>query len=207
MMAISVEKIMIIIWRDIYNKVDVKKALYDVKCSKILEDELIKLGIEPICGKTGNSYMQVNTYKQDIKFSGEYSGHTIFRDRFLGFEDAIYASLRLIEILANSNKSITELLQGINTYYNTDTLNLKTTEENKFLIIDKVKEYCLKKDYNFDTTDGVKVIFKDGTVLVRASNTSPNVTYRYEANTKEFLEKIKIEFDEVLEEIKNRIGD
>lgn len=202
---ISIEKLMIIIWRDIYKKVKTKKGLFDVKCSKILEEELIKLGIKPIEGKTGTSYLQTNSFKYNIEFAGEYSGHTIFRDRFPGFEDAIYTALRIIEILSKNNLKIKDLLIGINTYYNTETLNFETTEEQKFMIIDKVYEYCQNKGYNISTIDGVKVIWDYGTALIRSSNTSPNITYRYEATSKEKLHEIENEFNNLLVKLKKEV--
>ena len=97
---IDIDKYMIIIWRDIYNKVENKKGLFDIKCSKVLEDELIKLGIEPVCYRSGNSYTKAMSVEGNFPFSGEYSGHVFFRDKFPGYDDGIYAGLRLIEILA-----------------------------------------------------------------------------------------------------------
>lgn len=196
---VTAEEFMILIWRSLYNKVEVKKGLYDVKCSKILSDELEKLGIEGILNKTGNCYLQMMSHKEHTPFSGEESGHTIFNDRFGGFEDAIYTSLRIIEIVSTSGKTISELLKGINYYYNTPMMNYRVTDESKFDIIEKIKEYCISNDYNINTIDGVKIINDDSSVLFRASNTSPNITYRYEATTEDKLKKLRNEFDILLD--------
>ncbi len=195
---IEIDKYMIIIWRDIYNKVKNKRCLFDVKCSKVLEDELIKLGIEPVCYRSGNSYTKAMSVKGDFPFSGEYSGHVFFRDRFPGYDDGIYAALRLIEILSNTNKNVSELLEGINKYYSTKELKRKVTDETKFDIVDKVKDYCQKKNYKIITIDGVKAIFNDGSAIVRASNTGPNLTMRYEATTLNRLKEIEEEFTNLL---------
>ena len=195
---VEIDKYMIIIWRDIYNKVKNKKCLFDIKCSKVLEDELIKLGIEPVCYRSGNSYTKAMSVKGDFPFSGEYSGHVFFRDKFPGYDDGIYAGLRLIEILSKTNKTVSELLLGINTYYSTKELKMKVNDEIKFGIVNKVKDYCISKNYKILTIDGVKALFDDGSAVVRASNTGPNITMRYEAKTKERLNEIEKEFTDLL---------
>ena len=198
---VEIDKYMIIIWRDIYNKVKNKKCLFDIKCSKALEDELIKLGVEPVCYRSGNSYTKAMSVEGNFPFSGEYSGHVFFRDKFPGYDDGIYAGLRLIEILSKTNKTVSELLLGINTYYSTKELKMKVNDEIKFDIINKVKEYCLSKNYKILTIDGVKVLFDDGSAVVRASNTGPNITMRYEAKTKERLNEIEKEFINLLNKL------
>ncbi|MDD3048484.1 MAG: phosphomannomutase/phosphoglucomutase [Bacilli bacterium] len=199
---IEIDKFMIIIWRDIINKVKNKTALYDVKCSKTLEDEIIKLGGTPLCYKTGNSYLRAKMVEDNLSFGGELAGHVFFNDRFPGYDSGIYASLRLIEILSKTNKTVSGLLEGINKYYNTPEILIKVTDENKFKIVDKVKEYCLNKNYNILSIDGVKVLFDDGFALIRASNTGPNITLRFESKTLERLELIKNEFLNLIEKIK-----
>ena len=198
---VEIDKYMIIIWRDIYNKVKNKKSLFDIKCSKVLEDELIKLGIEPVCYRSGNSYTKAMSVKGDFPFSGEYSGHVFFRDKFPGYDDGIYAGLRLIEILSKTNKTVSELLLGINTYYSTKELKIKVNDEIKFDIVNKVKDYCISKNYKILTIDGVKALFDDGSAVVRASNTGPNITMRYEAKTKERLNEIETEFTDLLNKL------
>ena len=198
---IEIDKYMIIIWRDIYNKVKKKKCLFDVKCSKVLEDELIKLGIEPVCYRSGNSYTKAMSVSGDFPFSGEYSGHVFFRDKFPGYDDGIYAALRLIEILSKTDKKVSQLLNGISKYYSTRELKRKVSDETKFEIVNKVKEYCENKNYKINTIDGVKAIFDDGSAIVRASNTGPNLTMRYEAKTPERLENIEKEFTTLLDNL------
>lgn len=198
---IDIDKYMIIIWRDIYNKVDNKRALFDVKCSKVLEDELIKLGIEPVCYRTGNSYMKQKSVEGNFPFGGELSGHVFFRDKFNGSDDGIYAGIRLIEILSNTNKNVSELLENINTYYSTKELKIKVSDEEKFNVVEQVKQYCIDKNYKILTIDGVKALFEDGSAIVRASNTGPNISMRYEATSKERLEEIEKEFTNLLDEL------
>ena len=190
---------MILIIRDIIDKVENKTFLYDVKCSKSLEDEIIKLGGRPVCYRTGNSYTRSRVAELDMPFGGELSGHVYFRDRFLGFDSGLYAGLRIIELLSRNSKNITELLSGINHYEATPELKYKSTDEKKIEVVEKVIEYCREKHYNINTIDGVRVTFTDGWASVRYSNTGPNITSRFEATTKERLEEIKSEFESLID--------
>ena len=199
---ITIDKFMIIIWRDIYNKVNIKKGFYDVKCSKAVEDELNRLGIEPVCTRTGNSYTKKISVEGNYPFGGELSGHLYFRDRFIGTDDGIYAGLRLVEILSKTNKKVSQLLDNIPIYYSTPEGKIKVEDSKKEQIVSRVEEYCKNKKYNILTIDGVKVLYEDGFAVVRKSNTGPNITTRYEAKTKERLEEIKEEFDNLVNKLK-----
>ena len=203
---IPMDKYMIIMWRDLYNKVDNKKALFDVKCTKALEDELIKLGIEPTCYRTGNSYTKAKSYEGNYPLGGELSGHIYFRDKWPGYDDGIYAGLRLIELLSHSGKLLSELLNGIHNYYSTPELKEKVTDNIKFEIVDKIKEYVISKGYKYIDIDGVRANFEDGWALVRASNTGPNITMRFEAQTKERLAEIQKEFTDILHKEINELS-
>lgn len=196
---IPTDKFMIMIIRDLINKVSKKEFLYDVKCSKSLEDEIKKLGAKGICYRTGNSYTKAKVLEDNLPFGGELSGHVYFNDKFPGFDSGLYAGLRLIEILSNCNKKTSELLTGINEYYSTPEIKIESKDEKKFKVIDKIKEYALSKNYNTLLIDGVRVGFDYGWALVRASNTGPNITARFEANTVENLEKLKNEFLSIVE--------
>ena len=195
---IPIDYYMIIIIRDIINKVSNKTFLYDVKCSKSLEDEIVKLGGTPYCYRTGNSYTKAKVKELDLAFGGELSGHVYFRDKFLGFDSGIYAGLRLLEILSNTNKSVEELLSGINRYYSTPETKYKTTDEIKFSVVKKIEDYCKEKGYTYNNIDGVRVTFDDSWASVRASNTGPNLTARFEASSEERLKEIKEEFESLI---------
>lgn len=196
---IYVDMYAIIIWRDIMNKIDNKHALFDVKCSKSLSDEIIKLGGTPVCYRTGNSYVKAKMKEGKFNFGNELSGHVWFFDKWPNIDDGIYAGLRLVEILSNTNKSVSELLEGVNKYYSTPELKIKSTDEEKFKVIEKIKVYCEEKGYNLNTIDGVRVDFPNGWALVRASNTGPNITARFEGNTEEVMNSLKDEFMSLLD--------
>ncbi len=191
---IEIDKFLIIMWKYLYNKVDKKECLFDVKCSKALEDELLKLGVKPIEYRTGNSYTRAASYQGNYPLSGELSGHVYFRDRWPGYDDGIYVGMRLIEMLSNTDKPLSSFLENIVKYYSTPEIKIKVDDNKKFIIVDKIKEYVEFKGYNFITIDGVKAKFDDGFALVRASNTGPNITMRFEATNKNRLKEIQEEF-------------
>ncbi len=195
---IDIDKFLIIMWKYLYDKVDKKECLFDVKCSKALEDELIKLGVKPIEYRTGNSYTRAASAEGDYPLSGELSGHVYFRDKFPGYDDGIYVGMRLIEMLSHSDKPLSSYLESIVKYYSTPELKFAVSDETKFEIVNKIKEYCDSKNYNYITIDGVKAKFDDGFALVRASNTGPNITARFEATTESRLNEIRNEFESEL---------
>ena len=197
---IPTDKYMIIIIRDIINKVTKKEFLYDIKCSKSLSDEIEKLGGKGICYRTGNSYTKGRVRELDLPFGGELSGHVYFRDRWLGFDSGLYAGLRLLEILSNTDKQVDDLLDGINEYYSTEELKFSSTDEKKIEVVDKIIKYCEENNYDINTIDGVRANFSDGWALVRYSNTGPNITARFEGSTKERLEELQKEFVTLIEE-------
>ena len=188
----------IIIWRDIMKNARNKSALFDVKCTKSLSDEIIKLGGTPVCYRTGNSYMKAKMRDGDFVFGSELSGHVFFRDKWPNIDDGIYAGLRLIEILSKTDKTVSGLLDGINKYYSTPELKFEFSDDTKFAKIEEVKKYALSKGYKVNDIDGVRCDFDNGWALVRASNTGPNITARFEGKTTEDMEKIKDEFLKLL---------
>ncbi len=195
---IPTDKYMIIIIRDIINKVSNKTFLYDVKCSKALDDEIKRLGGTAICYRTGNSYTKAKVKEDNLPFGGELSGHVYFRDRWPGFDSGLYAGLRLVEILSKTNKPLSSLLEGVSHYEATSELKYPSSDNEKFNVVEKIKNYCIERNYSINTIDGVRVTFNDGWALVRCSNTGPNITARFEATNKERLNEIKNEFESLI---------
>ena len=195
---INIDEFLIIMWKYFVDKVDKKECLFDVKCSKALEDELIKLGVKPVEYRTGNSYTRAASAEGDYPLSGELSGHVYFRDKFPGYDDGIYVGMRLIEMLSHTDKPLSFYLNSIVKYYSTPEIKFAVKDEEKFNIVSKMKDYCDSKHYKYITIDGVKAKFDDGFALVRASNTGPNITTRFEATTEKRLQEIQKEFEEEL---------
>ena len=200
---VPTDKFMVIVTRYLFPKLFDKRTLYDVKCSKIVDEEAKKLDGEAVLCRTGASYTRYEINKNQIPFGGEFSGHFVFNDKWPGFDSGIYSGLRLLEILSNTDKSFSELLDGITKYYNTPEIKVPVSDDNKFMIVDKVKEYCHEKNYETIEIDGVRVNFKDSWGLVRASNTGPNLTLRFEATTENRLNELEHEFMEIIKKIEN----
>ena len=201
---IPIDLYMIIVIRSLISTVSNKAFLYDIKCSNALKDEIIKLGGKPIEYRTGNSYTKKGVHDLDLAFGGEFSGHVYFRDRFLGFDSGLYAGLRLIEILSKTDKSVEALLEGINTYYETPEIKIHVEDKIKFKVIEALVKFVKEKGYSYHTIDGVKVLFDDGFASIRASNTGPNITLRFEAKDKETLENRKNYFLKIVEELQEK---
>ena len=192
---------MLIIWRDIITRYPNSKALVEVKCSQSLWDELEKIGARPEFIRTGNPYIKAAMKEKNVPFSGEMSGHIFFRDEYYGFDDAAYAAARLLRILSNTDKKASQLLDGINRYIATPEITKEVDDNKKFGIIEKAVEYFKSRDFKVIDVDGARVIFDNGWGLIRASNTSPKITIRYEAKTIEDLNNIKNEFEKMLKEV------
>lgn len=195
---VNIDTFMAIVWNDIMPHVENKNALFDVKCSKQLEDEIVRLGGNPIIYRTGNSYQKNKIKELDLAFGGELSGHVFFRDRWEGFDSGIYASIRLMEIVSRKGK-LSSLYDNFPKYYSTPEIKVATKEETKFKIVDEIKKYCQENNINMITIDGVRAQYDDGWALVRASNTGPNLTMRFEAKSEERLEELKSEYTNLVD--------
>ena len=199
---VAADMIMILFYRALADMMEVKKGVFDVKCSMSLIDEIKKLGLEPCMNRTGSVYCRSYVKNNNLDFGGEYSGHLFFRDRYLGFDDGIYGILRIIELLSHTDKKISELFDGVNHYFSTEELKVRVTDDNKFDIVEGVIKYAKRKKYEFSLVDGIRVIFDDGWALVRASNTGPDLTVRFEAKTEKRLNEIQDEFTKVIDDLK-----
>ncbi|MCX7724023.1 MAG: phosphomannomutase/phosphoglucomutase [Thermodesulfovibrio sp.] len=185
------DRLMIIFARDILKENKGAKIIGEVKCSKVMYEEIELAGGTPVMWKTGHSLIKKKMKEEGALLAGEMSGHIFFNDRYFGYDDAIYASLRLIEIVKKAGKpyGIKKLLQGVKTMQSTPEIRISCTDEKKFMVVEKIKEYFKKNECNF--IDGVRVDFKKGWALIRASNTQPALVLRFEAETEEDLEEIK----------------
>ena len=177
-----------------------KKIIGDVKCSDRMYDYIAKHGGEPVMWKTGHSLIKQKIKDEKSPFGGEMSGHIFFADRNYGYDDSLYAGLRIVEILSKSGKTITELLSDLPTAYNTPELRIDTTEEKKHMIVERLKETfsAPSDEYKAHLIDGIRVSFKNGWALARASNTQPVLVLRFEADSEDNLAQIRSQFDEVV---------
>jgi phosphomannomutase/phosphoglucomutase len=141
--------------------------------------------------------------EEKAELAGEMSGHLFFADRYFGYDDAIYASCRLLEILSNSGKTISELLSDVPRTFNTPEIRVDCPDRIKFQVVKEVTR-IFRDQYDVIDIDGVRVLFDDGWGLVRASNTQPALVLRFEAMTEERLGEIRSLVEKTLEEVKRK---
>jgi phosphomannomutase/phosphoglucomutase len=186
------DKQMMLFSEDILNN---KKGpiVFDVKCSNHLSNLILKHGGTPIMAPTGHFHIKKAIKKNNALLGGEMSGHIFFNDKWYGFDDGPYAAVRAAEILAKSNRSITEIFGDFPESFSTPELNITVTDENKFEIIDR---FMANSNIDGDKIliDGLRVDFNDGWGLLRASNTTPKLVLRFEGDTEESMNRIQNEF-------------
>ncbi len=195
------DKLVIIFAREILSRKPGATIISDVKCSKTLFDDIEKHGGRAIMWKTGHSLIKQKMRLEKAELAGELSGHMFFSDRFLGFDDAIYASCRLIEILSKTGKRISDLLSDVPQTYSTPEIRVSCPDEKKFVVVEKVTDF-FRQSHNIIDIDGVRVLFEDGWGLIRASNTQPALVLRFEAMSEKRLEEIRELIESALERIK-----
>ncbi len=200
---LTTEEYMVIMYRYLNDKLKNRSALFDVKCGMTLTDELKKLNIKPVMNRTGNSYQNLKMQTGDFDFGGEYSGHVFFRDKWIGTDDGLYAGLRMIEVMSNTNKKLSELRGGLSKVYGTPEIKVLVREDNKFAIVEKIKEAAYKLNVKVNDIDGVRIELDDSWILVRASNTGPNLTVRIESRDEDKMNSLKEKVLNYIDELKN----
>lgn len=175
--------------------------IYDVKCTYHLAFMIRKYGGNPLMWKTGHSFIKSKLAETNAKLAGEMSGHLFFNDRWYGFDDALYAGARLLNIVANESRSVSELFNDIPDSVNTPELKIHVTDDEKFLLMQRLIESA-QFDADVITIDGLRVNFADGWGLVRPSNTTPCLVLRFEADNHSVLKRIQDHFRQLLLTVK-----
>ena len=173
----------------------------EVKCSQLLYDELKRLGGNPIMYKTGHSLIKAKMKEEHAELAGEMSGHMFFADRYFGYDDALYAACRLIEIVAKSGKPLSAQLDGLPKLISTPEIRVDCPDETKFAVVARVAEQ-FRKTHEVIDVDGVRVLFDQGWGLLRASNTQPVLVMRFEAASQELLARYQAEVEAALAQAK-----
>ena len=199
------DQLLAILLSDVIEEGD--EVIFDVKCSQALEDVISELGGRPVMWKTGHSLIKNKMAENNCKIGGEMSGHIFFADDYFGYDDAIYVAGRLIQMLSNTEKTLSELKSLIPKYNSTPEIRLEADSDEKKFEIAKMAEDYFSKNYDCITVDGVRVKFKEGWGLVRASNTQPVIVCRFEGNTLDNMNKIQSIILDKLKEFGNlKIG-
>lgn len=182
------------------------EIIYDVKCSRHLAEQIAKYGGRPTMWKTGHSLMKAKLKETGAKLAGEMSGHIFFNDRWFGFDDALYAAARLIEILSRDTRSSAEVFADFPDSINTPELNVALAEGENFAFMDSLLASAKFSGGKITTIDGIRVDFADGWGLVRASNTTPSLVIRFEADSEAAMRRIQEQFRQLMKKIKTDIA-
>jgi phosphomannomutase/phosphoglucomutase len=184
------DQLMILFSREVLRSHPGATIISEVKCSQNLYDNIAKHGGRGIMWRAGHSLLKSKMKEEKALLGGEMSGHIFFADRYFGYDDAIYASCRLLEIISQSQKTIPELLSDVPKTFTTPEIRVDCPDDRKFPVVERVRE-SFRKEYPIVDVDGVRVLFPDGWGLVRASNTQPVLVLRFEAKSAERLQEIR----------------
>jgi phosphomannomutase/phosphoglucomutase len=195
------DKLLMLFARDIVGRNPGADVVYDVKCSRHLNAIISEYGGRPIMWQTGHSHIKAKLKETGALLGGEFSGHICFAERWYGFDDALYSAARLLEILGAEATSAQEIFDSFPQSLATPEIKLDVTEDTKFDIIERLKDQADFGEGTVTTIDGIRVDYADGWGLVRASNTSPSLTLRFEADTQEALTRIQEVFRSRLVEL------
>jgi len=185
---------MILYSRDILDRNPGAKIIYDVKCSRLLPQAISEAGGEPEMWKTGHSFVKARIKETGAALGGEMSGHIFFKERWYGFDDALYTAARLLEILSRDDRPVSEIFGEIPDSVNTPELGIKFAEGEHFKFMDAFVKNAKFDGADLTTIDGLRADFKDGWGLVRASNTTPSLVIRFEADSQSALDEIQSNF-------------
>ena len=165
-------------------------VVFDVKCSQALIETIDRCGGTPVMWKTGYPNIQAKMLEVKAPVGGEMSGHFYFMDDYFGFDDGIFTSCRLLQILSNADRPLSELVSVLPRYQSTPEIRAECSEKEKFTIVKELKEY-FKERYETIDVDGIRILFEDGWALIRASNTQPILVLRFEAKTGQRMKEIQ----------------
>ncbi len=198
------DMLLLIYARAIVAEVPNAKIIADVKTSSLLFDDLQARGAQPLMWMTGHSLIKKKLKEINGELAGEMSGHIMFKHRYYGFDDALYASSRLVEIMSKHNGPISSLISDLPTMFSTPEIRVDCPEEIKFQIPEKAKTNFAQ--YKVDTIDGARITFDNGWGLIRASNTQPVLVMRFEATSQKYLDQYQKLVTDWLEGEKNRLA-
>jgi phosphomannomutase/phosphoglucomutase len=185
------DRILIILARALLRSNPGATVISEVKASRLFFSEVEKAGGRPVMSPTGHSIIKEAMIREDALLAGEMSGHMFFRDRYYGYDDALYAALRLLEILAGQEGPLSAMLADLPQVSSTPEIREDCPEEQKFLLVDTVKQILSDEGYDVTDIDGVRIEFPDGWALLRASNTQPVLVLRFEADDPARLEEYR----------------
>jgi phosphomannomutase/phosphoglucomutase len=199
------DELLMIFARDVVSRHPGADVVFDVKSTNRLNSLISSYGGRPVMWKTGHSHMYNKILACDAPVGGEYSGHIFFHDRWHGFDDGIYAAARLVEIMAIREQGLDDMMDSFESRHATPEIKVTIAEEDKFTFMDKLLAEHTFNEGKISTIDGLRLELPEAWGLVRASNTSPALTLRFEANSREALTNIQSLFKQQLEKIESKV--
>ncbi len=193
------DRYIILLSRLVLSKHPGAKIVFDVKVSEALPEDIKAHGGIPIMWKTGHSYIKAKLAEEKAAMAGEMSGHIFFVDDFYGFDDGAFAALKFLEYLSTQNQSLSQIISGTPYYISTPTIQVKTTDEDKYSVVDQLTKEFKSEGLRVVDINGARVYTENGWGLVRASSNTPTLVLRFESKTKGGLEKIKKMFKDKLD--------
>lgn len=175
------------------------KFIFDVKCGSVLASRIEDLGGIPVMWKTGHTNIKQKIRELHAPLGGEFSGHICFADRWYGFDDALYSAARLVELISQNTQDLDDFLASSPLRFSTPEIEISTTDDRKFKVIEDLRKRGIFGEGKVLTVDGLRVDYEDSWGLIRASNTTPNLTMRFEATSDAALERVKSTFLSQLE--------
>ena len=193
------DMLLLIYGREILTRKPGATFIGEVKCSQVLYDELKRLGGNPIMYRTGHSLIKAKMKEEHAELAGEMSGHMFFADRYFGYDDALYAACRLIEIVSKSGQPLSAQFTGLPKMVSTPEIRVDCPDETKFQVVERMAAR-FRRTHNVIEIDGVRILFDQGWGLVRASNTQPVLVLRFEAEDEGLLKKYRAEVEGILDQ-------
>ncbi len=190
------DQLLVVLARPILAELPGATIIADVKASRLFQDEILRLGGNPLIWKTGHSHLKMKLAETGAPLAGEMSAHIFFKHRYYGYDDAVYSAVRLLSIIAGGEESLADIRDSLPQYVNTPELRFDCAEDRKFAVIDEVRDRLRGGDgYEVNDIDGVRVESDDGWWLLRASNTQAVLVARCESTTDEGLARLKARLD------------
>ncbi len=202
---VNADKMLMLLTESLAQNYQDEAIVFDVKCSQSLQKLIVDSGMQAVMHRSGHSFMKQKMKETNAPLGGEYAAHIFLKDRWFGFDDGFYAAARIVEILSQRQQSSAEIFARFQVPFSTPELRLVVPEEQKFDLMQRILALADFPDAECITLDGLRVEFENGWGLVRASNTSPALLLRFEAETEEMLERIKSRFKALINAADNSI--
>lgn len=202
---IDTDRLLMLFIKDILPRYQQPNVVFDVKCSALLSELITEYGGKPIMSRSGHSFMKETMQRSDAVVGAELSAHIFIKDRWYGYDDGIYAAARFLELVSKQPDSVETLLRSLPKSIATPELRIEVSDERKFHLMERIKTLASFPQGKINSIDGMRVDFSDGWGLIRASNTTPALLLRFEANSRKSLQTIQALFKKLLLDVDKRL--